>query len=397
MEQPEGIRRQPTPDGFRLSFWGHGFPRDLRLVAVLVATAAVYFAWFGFQERNAYAVLMRHDWLDPRLGDVLFAVLPPLAVGLWLVQLLSQRRYVEVDAASVRAWVSLGTRLELWRRDLEQFYVADPGTVQPGEPRWASAELRAIRRGGSGSSPHLTLVKGPPAWLRYIEQQLEEKMRLEDAPVAGEWRATPHVVVGVRACPNCGQDLADHEITRQLAPAAAPAGLEVSERGERREMTWRWFQPLFLFMVLWLMVWDSVCIGMVLSLGPFAFLIPHVWLGVGITYWVICGFLNRTRVEASPQGLRVYCTPLPWWTPTLRGRWPRLDHTLRREDIRQFYVVSVPGKQTTFKLEVLLADGARRTLLSGLSSSAIPLYLEQELERFYKIANEPVSGELGPV
>lgn len=42
------------------------------------------------------------------------------------------------------------------------------------------------------------------------------------------------------------------------------------------------------------------------------FPLGHVAVGVGITYYVFCGFLNKTDIKISHSGIEIKTYPLPW-------------------------------------------------------------------------------------
>ncbi len=366
VEQPPGVTSRQVLDGEQLGFWAHGLKYDLRALGLLVAALAGYLAWRGWERLGGF---------DPaRLDDLVFEVLPFAIAAVLALYYLSVRRYVQVDASGVRAWSSLNRCLELARRDVEQFYVTVEG------------ELRAVRKSGA----QVRLLKGKPVVMRYLEQRIEARLHLDDHPVAGEWRATPEVEVSVKVCPQCAHELASPEITRQVEPFARPAWLSEVGQGDRRVYSYRWFSLFHLWMLAWVIVWDSICLQFAApGLSGFftLLLLPHFWVGLGVTWWVLCCLVNRTVVVAQGDRIHFGCSPLPWWQPSSQLPWRRLDFDLRRDEVRQFYVVRVPGRQDTYHLEARLADGQRLRLLSGLTSSAGLLYLEQELERLWKIEN----------
>src|SRR5690606_5247899 len=94
----------------------------------------------------------------------------------------------------------------------------------------------------------------------------------------------------------------------QGALATLPDWLRVGQGGGGLVFTRRWFQPVFLFLAFFCLMWDGFLVvwyGIAFATlgtakGPglmmFVFPLIHVAVGVGLTYYTICGFFNRTEV-----------------------------------------------------------------------------------------------------
>lgn len=164
-----------------------------------------------------------------------------------------------------------------------------------------------------------------------------------DAPVSGDL-VRPSRKVAV--CPACDATVRlerEGEGWRAIgftAPAA-PEGLTVevdapparrgggyrdaiSEPG-RLLVTRRWWTPAVIFLTFFVIAWDSFLIfwystalfGVGASAGGFGivmivFPLAHVAAGVGLTWWVLATWLNRTRVEVSAGRLSCTHGPVPW-------------------------------------------------------------------------------------
>lgn len=127
----------------------------------------------------------------------------------------------------------------------------------------------------------------------------------------------------------------------------------------------------------------------------FVFPMAHVAVGVGLTYFVLAGFLNSTVVRVVDGMLSVRHGPLPW-----RGN---LD--LSSDEIDQIYCQNKlstsrnddghTSTSMTFEVHAVVA-GQKRKLLGGLREADHALFLEQTLERFLKIRDRAVPGEMMP-
>jgi hypothetical protein len=114
------------------------------------------------------------------------------------------------------------------------------------------------------------------------------------------------------------------------------------------------------------------------------FPVAHLAVGVALTYTVLAGFLNRTRIELSASAMSISHWPLPWWG----------NRTIAPLELAQLYCeYRIPNTgQATYLLSAVLHDGRKVKLLSTQSEDEA-MFLEQTIEEFYKIADRPVAGE----
>jgi hypothetical protein len=115
----------------------------------------------------------------------------------------------------------------------------------------------------------------------------------------------------------------------------------------------------------------------------------HAAIGLFVAYYALAGFLNTTEVRVGMGEVEVTHGPLPWF-----GK-----RRLETAGIAQLYSKEVAHRQrrgTSYSHEVHVAtrDGQQVKLLSGLDSSEQALYLEQEIERYLGIKDQPVRGEI---
>jgi hypothetical protein len=184
--------------------------------------------------------------------------------------------------------------------------------------------------------------------------------------------------------------------TRPRERMKAPRSLAQETAGGRITFRHRWFSPKFLFLVFFCVVWDGFLVFWytmaIAGDAPLVFkLFPliHVTVGAGLTYYTIAGFVNTTTVTLDRGHLSVRYGPLPW-----PGK---LDVDTGR--FRQLYCEEKVsrgknGVTYTYDLKAVMSDGERRKIVSGLDSPDVPLYLEQQMEEWLKIRDEPVPGEL---
>ncbi|MET0398886.1 MAG: hypothetical protein ABW277_18990 [Longimicrobiaceae bacterium] len=184
--------------------------------------------------------------------------------------------------------------------------------------------------------------------------------------------------------------------TRPRERMKPPRSLAQETAGGRVTFRHRWFSPKFLFLVFFCVFWDGFLVFWytlaIAGDAPLVFkLFPliHVTVGAVLTYYTIAGFVNTTTVMLDRGHLSVRHGPLPW-----PGK---LDVDTSR--FRQLYCEEKVsrgknGVSYTYDLKAVMSDGERRKIVSGLDSPDVPLYLEQQMEEWLKIRDEPVHGEL---
>jgi len=183
-------------------------------------------------------------------------------------------------------------------------------------------------------------------------------------------------------------------ITRELLPS----GLRLS---------YRWLKPAAYFLVAFCVFWNGFLViwyaaatadldlskGFDALLGPrlmmLLFPLLHVAVGIGLTYFTACLFVNRTIIDVSPREIRVQVGPLPW-----RGNVAvapgQVAQVYREEIVRH----TKNGRSVSYHLSVATKDGRKLKLLSGVPSADQALFLEQEIERHLGIRDQPVTGEM---
>ena len=184
-------------------------------------------------------------------------------------------------------------------------------------------------------------------------------------------------------------------------PVPMPPRFRVDE-GVTLKITWRWVAPHFLFLIFFCVFWDGFLVfwygiaftagsgtgGVILPMVLFPLI--HVAVGLGLSYYTICGFVNSTVVEAGNGRLTIRHGPLPW-----RGNYDldvgSLDQLYSEERIHRGKHGSI---RRTYEVCAVDRDGVSKTLLRGLQRPAEALWIEQRLEGHLGIADRAVGGEL---
>jgi hypothetical protein len=180
------------------------------------------------------------------------------------------------------------------------------------------------------------------------------------------------------------------------AKAPLPSRFRVEEDMGTTRISWRWLRPVHIFLIFFCIAWDGFLITWYSIAftqdGPLImiiFPIAHVAAGVGLTYYMLTGLVNRTRIEVSRNQLTIRHGPLPW--PGNRDA-PGRQFT----QIYGVENVSSSNERRTITYELFAVDreGQRVKLLSDLPEKDQVLYLEQTLERCLGIEDAPVDGEV---
>jgi predicted RNA-binding Zn-ribbon protein involved in translation (DUF1610 family) len=175
-----------------------------------------------------------------------------------------------------------------------------------------------------------------------------------------------------------------------------PNGVICNENAHGLRITRRWFSlkyiPLAFFCVAWdafLVFWYGIAFSTNAPWIMVCFPIAHLAVGVGMTYSVLTGFINRTILEVTPGKLQLWHEPLPW-TGEIKMDTGDLKQLYAREKTSR----GQNGTSYSYELWMVSKDGSSRKLLSGLDSPDVPLYIEQQIESWLHIPDVPVAGEL---
>lgn len=173
--------------------------------------------------------------------------------------------------------------------------------------------------------------------------------------------------------------------------------LELTRTNYELAVSYRWRNPVAYFLIFFCLFWDGFLVmwyGIGLTSGGgmpamfFLFPLIHVAVGVGLTYYTICLFVNKTLIRADQRTLSVKHSPLPW---------PRGNKEMAVRDIQQLFVQEKTGNKG-HKYHILsaqLKSGKILTLLPNVSATPEELLqLERSIEDYLGIPDQPVIGEM---
>ena len=180
---------------------------------------------------------------------------------------------------------------------------------------------------------------------------------------------------------------------------AMPSKFRVEGDVSGLTISYRWFTPAAFFLLFFCIGWDSFLVfwyAMALGHGAgpmqwiaIVFPIAHVAVGVGLSWLVLAMFLNTTTIRVNYEQLTIRSGPVPFFG----------NKRLAAADIQQLYCdESVTRNENTtsrqFLVNVRTIDGRKIKLITGLNERDQALFIEQQIERFLDIKDEPMPGEL---
>jgi len=177
-------------------------------------------------------------------------------------------------------------------------------------------------------------------------------------------------------------------------PVPMPRRFEMLDLGNSLEIKRSWFTPALFFLIFFCVFWNGFMVvwhGIALSTGAWfmsCFGLIHTAVGIGLAYGTVAGFVNQTVVRVGQGLLEVRHGPLPWL-----GNKSFPVHAVKQLYCKEHVHHGKNGSSTNYSVEIRL-DNGQETLIQSLPECEQALYIEQELERFLKIEDQPVRGEL---
>ena len=228
-------------------------------------------------------------------------------------------------------------------------------------------------------------------------------------------------VARCRACDSVfsfGDSLRDFESGSQRRPAVGraakspataeellvpPEGMIVEDTGRLWAARWRWFRPEVIGLALFCVAWDAfLAFWYAMAMGPHTagdgfswimvvFPVGHVAVGVGMTYYTLCGFLNRTTLLVTQYEVIVRHRPLPW-VGNRRLVAAEITQLYCRQAM-QAWADKTGGRAIAYELMACLGEGRQVRLLGGFRNVGEPRYLERAVEERLNLDPRAVVGE----
>lgn len=186
-------------------------------------------------------------------------------------------------------------------------------------------------------------------------------------------------------------------------PVPVPKRFRVDEVGKELTISYRWFSPVSFFLIFFCIFWDGfLIVWYAIALGAIfggkgepmtwvmaVFPLIHVAVGIGLTYYTIATFFNRTVIRSAGGEVSVRHGPLPWYG----------NQRVPTSDVRQVYCTEKMrhhkhGHSISYNVNLLRRDQSKATLLSHLSELDEALFIEQKLRECLGLEDEHVAGAI---
>ena len=176
-----------------------------------------------------------------------------------------------------------------------------------------------------------------------------------------------------------------------------PDKFSLEQVPEGVELKYRWLGKQHFGLLFFAIFWNCfllIFVPAILASGeafPLLFMIPFVLVGVGMAYYVLTGFLNRTTIMINREGLDISYAPIPTIGTT--------NKTVDRRAIEQVYCTRRVAYESNnvpvyvFDVHYVEKGGGDETLVKGLDDLNKAVFIEQQIERIYKIEDMPVDTE----
>lgn len=161
------------------------------------------------------------------------------------------------------------------------------------------------------------------------------------------------------------------------------------------EIVRKWFGVQILFLTAFAIFWDGFLYNWYSSIpedGPLiVVLIPllHVGVGVGLTYYVIAGWFNRTHIYVGRGRIGIRHGPIPWLG----------NKEIAAGDVKQLYAKEKFSRgrnsdHATYEVRAVTKSGRNIQVVGGLASQEQAIFIEQRIEKYLRIEDAAVPGEI---
>ncbi len=195
---------------------------------------------------------------------------------------------------------------------------------------------------------------------------------------------------------DCESQLQSSSKSFRRADIELPKSLKTQKEKDVLRLEYSWLSSQLIYLAPFCLGWDLTPIiwyqaGIIPTDNPLAlaYLVLHFISGLLLTYFVLAGFINKTKLYVVKNSLQVTDTPLGFFrNSTIKLN--ELEQLYSREKIHR-------GKKlfwSSFEVFAILKNGNTVRLVSGLNKSEQALFIEQTVEDFLGIQDRLVDGEI---
>jgi hypothetical protein len=178
-----------------------------------------------------------------------------------------------------------------------------------------------------------------------------------------------------------------------------PAKMELIRRDSEIEIVRKWFGWEIVLLTAFAVFWGWSLFTMSPNLGAIRlseeslYFLLFLAALIGLTYYALAGWLNRTHIVVSRGKITVRHRPIPWVG----------NKELETSNLKQLYTEEhvhhhpkSGGTYFTYDVHAITSDDRRFTFVAGLKTREQASFIEHEIEKYLGIKDMPVEGEIGP-
>ncbi|MBK9926644.1 MAG: hypothetical protein IPP66_15315 [Anaerolineales bacterium] len=150
---------------------------------------------------------------------------------------------------------------------------------------------------------------------------------------------------------------------------AFPEGISLEDLGGTRILTYEWYSHFYIPLFIFFLCWDGFLLHYFIQLvlahdpslwGSLLFALPHITVGLFMTYYMIAIVVNVTTIEMGNGELKLTHSPLPW-----RG-----NQTVNMFDLKSVACERGRGSRRSPSADIVLyfTNGEKRDLISSIQN-----------------------------
>ncbi len=171
-----------------------------------------------------------------------------------------------------------------------------------------------------------------------------------------------------------------------------PKGIEIHEQVSNIEIIYRWFSFLTIFLTVFCLFWDGAIYFFFMRFSEDGansfnwFLSAHIIIGLGLSYYALISWVNRTHIKVGQGIIEVRHRPFPWPGQKLLYS-DDIDQLYAREKVRRN---SDGHRSVSYDVYARLNSGRLVKVLGGLENMQQARYIERVIESQLSITDKPV-------
>jgi len=187
------------------------------------------------------------------------------------------------------------------------------------------------------------------------------------------------------------------QLPRFRPEVVMPYGIESYHFLDELNIELNWRSSASSFLIFFTIIWNAFLAFFVMislfseSYEMLLFISIHLLVGVGLIYYSLASFINKTYLTIDANRIVVEHKPLKM--PLNRDR--NIDVRNIEQLFSQKYSSGTTNGQPTYAFKVVaqLIGDEKVDLVKGLKSDQQALYIEQQIENYLDIPDRPVDGE----